>query len=346
MIEELFDTPYLFEFVQSVRLLELHSGGKRMIGQTADPRLDPVRFRASPSLGFPATTVESLTESNGGSARPPEMVVTFMGLTGPSGALPQYYTNLVIERIRKRDTTLRDFLDLFNHRFVSLFYLASLKYHAAAQYERAKLKDGTASDPFSTVLFALIGLRDARTRGRLGIADEALLYCAAYQTRQPQSAASLQAALSEYFDVDVEVHQFQGQWLTLDTEDRMAFPSSSDPLGRNNALGQTAVVGSKVWDVQSKFRLRLGPLSYGRFCQFIRGGSDLAALQQFTRLLVGPEFAFDIQPVLRGNEVPRCELGIEKTPVPGMLGRNIWLSSPSPKGRRDAEDVIFPMTEI
>ncbi len=41
------------------------------------------------------------------------MRVNFMGVVGPQGVLPIYYTELVMDRLRAKDSTLRDFLDIF-----------------------------------------------------------------------------------------------------------------------------------------------------------------------------------------------------------------------------------------
>jgi hypothetical protein len=49
------------------------------------------------------------------------MVISFLGLTGPQGVLPQHYTQLLIDRVRRKDFALRDYFDIFHHRMVSLF---------------------------------------------------------------------------------------------------------------------------------------------------------------------------------------------------------------------------------
>ena len=75
-----------------------------------------------------------------------------MGLTGPLGVLPHAYTELLLDRIRQKDTALRDFLDLFHHRIISLFYQAWEKYRFTIAYERGE------RDRFSHHLLDLIGL--------------------------------------------------------------------------------------------------------------------------------------------------------------------------------------------
>ena len=93
---------------------------------------------------------------------PGAMRVNFMGLTGPSGVLPLVYSELVIDRLRERDRTLRDFLDIFNHRMISLFYQAWEKYRFFVPYERGE------RDRFSHHVLALLGLGHARAAGPAG----------------------------------------------------------------------------------------------------------------------------------------------------------------------------------
>jgi len=98
------------------------------------------------------------------------------------------------------------------------------------------------------------------------------------------------------------------------------------------------VVGERVWSIENKFRVRLGPVGYEQFCRFTPMGEGLMPLCQFVRSYVGPEFDFDVQPVLRAQEVPECRLGGDVM-AGSRLGWNTWLRSKTlPK---DADEAVF-----
>ena len=136
----------------------------------------------------------------------------------------------------------------------------------------------------------------------------------------------------------IRVLQIQGQWLNLDPGDQARMPSAINPKGRNNQLGVDMVIGARVWDVQSKFRLRLGPLSWRQFCSIMPNGVNLLRLCQMARTFVGPELDFDVQPVPKPEEVPPCRLSREEEDG-FYLGWNIWLQS-QPLDRQ-VDDAVF-----
>jgi type VI secretion system protein ImpH len=134
------------------------------------------------------------------------------------------------------------------------------------------------------------------------------------------------------------VLQFQGQWLHLSVEDRSRVGSSDRCQGQNRQLGTNVIVGRRVWSIENKFRIRLGPLTYEQFCRFLPRRPGLASLCQLVRTYVGPEFDFDVQPLLLAAEVPQCRAGRGGT-VPSYLGWNTWLRSKPTQ--RDAADAVF-----
>ncbi len=352
--ERLFREAYRFEFFQAVRLLErVHrerargdpAVGHFPVGGDSAPRRESVRFKALPSLSFPSGTIGDLHEGTAAEVAglgPPEMRVAFMGLTGLSGVLPEHYTDLLIRRIRSKDYALRDFLDLFNHRGISLFYRAWEKYRLPFAWERARL-DPSAEDQFSDCVRCLIGLGTAHLRDRLTVSDDVLLYYAGHFAHRPRSAVALEALLSEYLHRPVRVQQFQGHWLHLGATEQTRLPGPACPAGQYQQLGVNAVVGERVWDVRSKFRLRLGPLRYAEFTRLMPGGATLLRLCEIARAYVGPELAFDVQPVLQESEVPPCRLEKSDAYAP-RLGWNTWLGGAA--SGRDAEDAVFMLEAV
>jgi type VI secretion system protein ImpH len=353
----LYREPYRFDFFQAVRLLERLDwertadgpGTRRQpVGQDRPPEEEVVRFRTLPSLSFPTSPISQLRPApNGepeGQPAPPEMVVSFLGLTGPVGALPPHYTAQILRRLREKDSSLRDFLDVFHHRLLSLFYRAWEKHRLPFAYERwHRDQPGKEPDPVTQVLHSLIGQGTGGLRGRQEVPDEAYLHYAGHWAHRPRSAASLELVLGDYFRLPIEVLQLHGHWLWLEPAEQSRLPTPRQPRGCNICLGQDVVVGERVWDVQSKVRLRVGPLRYEQFCRFLpTDGDALRPLCQMTRSYVGLELAFDVQVVLLPAEVPWLKLGGDGDDR-SYLGWNTWV-----RGREftDAvDDVVFPAAE-
>jgi len=359
LAERLRTEGFAFDFFQAVRLLEKLSPQRRPVGQEAPPRSEAARFRAHMDLSFPASSIYEI-EPPAGPAPMPTVTVTFMGLTGPSGVLPRHYTEMLM---RARDARgperylARDWFDLFNHRFISLFYRAWTKYRFWLSYERGEYAKPDP-DLFTESIYSLIGLGDRSLRRRLRVAvrvesedrqpecvlarveDLALLYYAGLLAHRPRCAVSLERLLEDYFGICVRVLQFQGQWLRLDAGSQSRFSAE----GGNTELGLNVVVGERVWDVRSTIRIQLGPLSYRQFVSFIPDQAPVPDRKNFfklmhlVRLYVGPELKVEVQLILKGSEIPPCQLR-RSAPDGPRLGWNCWFSNkPMP---RDSEDAVF-----
>ena len=182
-----------------------------------------------------------------------------------------------------------------------------------------------------------MGLGTSGLRGRLEVDDEAFLYYAGHFAHRPRCAASLEAMLEDYFELPIQVRQMQGQWLHLSDADRSRLSLGGRGRGRNNRPGIDLVVGRRVWDVQSKFRVRVGPVGYEAFRRLMPNGDRLRAVCQMTRTYAGPELDFDVQPVLKANEVPLCKL--KNSGERSCLGWNTWVHSRPMT--HDVDDAVF-----
>lgn len=313
--QELADEPFRFEFFQAVRLMEKIYRDRRPVGGDALPHEEAVRFRSRLGLFFPASELHELkTEFDERTeTERVEMYVNFMGMLGVNGVMPIHYTELLMDRSRYRDTAMWGFLDIFTHRSVSQFFRAWEKYRFPVKYERG-------TDDFTEYLFDIAGLGTRGLRGRMEIEDESLLPYTGLIAQKPHSAVALSNIISDYFRVKAKILQFFGQWLDLDQ-------LSISRLGSANSdLGRTAIVGSRVWDQQSKFRVVLGPLSFVQFQGFLPNGTANKPLKAIVRFMNGTEFDFDLRLILKKKEVPGTVLTTRAKRRP-LLGWTTFLKT-------------------
>ncbi|SIO61733.1 type VI secretion system protein ImpH [Singulisphaera sp. GP187] len=325
--QTLFEEPYRFDFFQAVRLLARLNPERASVGREGPANREVVRFLTHLTMSFPASSIRSLEPRDLPGAAP-GMRVNFFGLTGPSGVLPHVYTELLMERSRLGDHSLAAFFDLINHRLISLFYRAWEKHHFIVAREHG------GDEPFARHLFDLIGLGTTALRNRHEFPDAALLPYSGFFARRQRPAVVLESLLRDYFDFPIEIEQFVGRWLQLEPSDC----SSLGALGRNNELGGSLVLGSRAWDAQGKIRIRLGPLSFDRFQALQPDGPEFLAVAQMVRLFVDVEFEFDVQLILKAEDVPPCRLSSQGSGG-ARLGRHAWLRSRPLQ--KDVDDAVF-----
>src|SRR5262245_36535539 len=124
--------PQSFSFFQLVALLERFHAPAARVGCEGPADKELLRFRSGTSLGFPASDISDFLQMEGSAARY-EMVVTFLGLHGSVSPLPTFYAEDVLQN-DDDGNPVREFLDVFHHRFISLFYRAWLKYRYHTQF--------------------------------------------------------------------------------------------------------------------------------------------------------------------------------------------------------------------
>jgi type VI secretion system protein ImpH len=304
-----------------------------------------VRFGAHNSLPFPASQIQSLTYSEQESAEdgypapqtpddPPKMTVNFMGLTGPVGVLPLVYTEFIVSRLRESDETMADFFDIFNHRMISFFYAAWEKYRFPVGYQRSR------DDLFSRQLNCLLGIGTPGLEHRQQIDDDSLRFYTGLLALQPRSASALRDILIDYFGVPVEIEQFVGGWYVLKEQDQCCF---EDGFTASEQLGIGSVVGDAIWDQQSRIRIRLGPMTMREYRAFLPdGGIEYQPLLALIRFFLNDVTDFEVQLVLRREEVPSVLLGSEDGGLP--LGWITWMKS-KPEFDRDPGDTVLRFEE-
>ncbi|MBV8096971.1 MAG: type VI secretion system baseplate subunit TssG [Acetobacteraceae bacterium] len=323
--------PRRFRFDAALRVLA-HAAGN------PDPA-HAARFRALHSLAYPGAEVHAAEPPSDG--RPPLLTLGVIGLTGPAGVLPRFYTEMLLASLRNRSPAMADFLDLVAHRFIAGFAEAGTKYRLHRAADTAHL--ARQRDRITTSLLALVGYATPHLAERVAAGSEPLLHYAGFFAMRPRSAERLRALVSDWLGRPVQVQQFSGAWLALPRDQRTAMPAGR-VRGAHNRLGIDATIGIRAWDPQARIVLRLGPLDRASFEALLPDRPGMHRLVSLVRAFVGLETGFAVNPVLAGEEVPPLCLASTADPPP-RLGWNTWVPVSGLKKhdikRPDAADAVF-----
>jgi type VI secretion system protein ImpH len=336
LISQFEQTPFAFDFFRAIRLLDARHPTLTRVGTSLDPREDPIRFGQNPSHAFAPSALEAFRRGQNG--RPGKMLVRFFGLFGPNGPLPSHITEYAHERqLQAHDNTLVEFCNVFHHRLLSLFYRAwavnqkSVDFDRAGQISEQSSRAENWSGPrFPLYIGSLFGLGMPSVRDRDEISDLAKLFYSGRLTCQTRNAEGLGAIVQDYFGIPTQIQTFMGHWLELPLANICKIGDSP----ASGSLGVTTIVGSRFWDCQLKFRIRLGPMSFSELQRLLPIGESFRRLKCWVMNYVAEEFFWDVQLVLKAAEVPQISLG-----QAGLLGWTSWLKSVP--FTRDADDVVL-----
>jgi len=317
-LDRLRDEPYGFTLFAALRLLEQLHPERPRLGEARRASEDAVRLAQPPHLIFAPSDVSALGRSENGT---PRLEQYGFGVFGPNGALPLHLTEYAFERAAHRgDPGVADFINAFQHRFIALFY------RAWADGDPTVNLDRPSSDRFVRCLGALVGLASPTARAASPLAARAALGRAALFGRSSRSAAALEHALSDYFDLTIRIQPFIGGWIEIPEESRTRLGA-----GGGGALGLGATLGSASWQCQHQFEIALGPLEYDAFVRFLPGSPAFDELAGIVRFFTSDEWAWQLRPTLAAKQAPGIELGRA-----GRLGWTGWLG-----GRTERVDDVL-----
>ncbi|HUW18307.1 MAG TPA: type VI secretion system baseplate subunit TssG [Sedimentisphaerales bacterium] len=320
---QLLERPYDFDFFQAVRRLECANAALPRIGNSQRPQGDPVRFCQNVSLAFPPSALQAYSAL--GEGHPARLTVNFFGLLGTNGPLPLPITEYVYDRLHNhKDRTLASFLDVFNHRMISLFYRAWACNQQTVSHDRKE------EDRFAVYIGGFFGIGTESFRDRDAVPDVAKLHYSGRLVCQTRNAEGLREILEDYFGINAQIAEFVGQWLDLPQEYWCRMGQSAE----NGKLGQTVVIGSRFWECQQKFRIKFGPMNFADYQRLLPGGDSIRRLIAWVKNYVADELKWELQLILRAEQVPRIRLG-----KLGQLGWSTWLSSK--RFEKDADDLVL-----
>lgn len=317
VIRELVNQGRMYSFYQVVHLLQSIGGRAADVGELGPAAEERVRFQSNASLGFPASDVENIETLAGSSEGDVHFLVTVnqLGLYGPASPMPSHYTEEVLSE-DPEESTLRAFLDLFDHRLVSFLYRCWRKYRYYIQYEPG------ASDSFSQWLFAFVGLLHPSTREEEDVEWVRLICYTGLLGMRARSAFTLRSIIYYYFvGVPARIEQAVPDWVWIEE------PQWNQLGWANSTPGQDCILGSRIRDLTGKFRVHLGPLDWETFVTFLPDGHNHSVLKRLVSLVVSDRLNYDIALHLSPSDVPPFELSSKSL---CRLGWSTWFGQPRP----------------
>ena len=320
--ERLSEDPQRHHIFLALRILEAHHAAQPRLGQSRRPREDKVRLGQEARMAFPPTTIRAFTPPGAGPGR---LTNRFFGFFGPHGPMPVHLTEYARERqINNRDDTFVAFADMLTHRIMSLMYRAWVTGHPAVDFDRG------LETQFEGHIAALAGHHGAGLRARDAMPDMAKRHYAGLLAGGTRNREGLVALLSGFFEAPVKMQEFIGCWLDLEPDDRWELGARTGGGG----LGQTTSIGTRVWSRSAKFRIIIGPLSLEEYERLLPGAPSMDKLAAVVRNYAGDALAYDVNVVLRGDQVPAATLGGDT-----RLGQTSWIGTRT--SDQDATDLYL-----
>ena len=306
-------------FVPLVRLLERLTPQAVRVGGEGPLSGERIRFRHDRALQFHPGDVVALEQQDGDGEGARYLLTSgFLGLSGSMSPLPAYLAEEVVHE-DDDEPLRREFLDLFHHRLLSLFFRAVVRYQPSTEHTRA------LDDAWSVRALALLGVDAAPERWEGPLSRGDLLRLAPLLVRRSRGPRELEAALRSVLGprlagAPIRVEECTGRWTEVD-------PENWTRLGqRCTVLGQDFLVGHRVYDRAGSFTVAVGPTTWAVLEQFRADGELLALAREVVAWLVRDPLDWLITVTLLPRETPGLQLSARGT---SRLGRSSWLRSRS-----------------
>lgn len=326
MIAQLLENATEIDFYKAVFVIEsqLSSAAQqyRKVGYDCQPKLELIKFSSTQKFGFAGNAITKLKPAkNVAGITQFDMEISFMGMTGCSGALPHFYSELVMQRLRYKDSTMRDFYDMFNHRLISLYYRAWKKYKPALNFANSH------QDNHTKILALLSG----------GNAPHQLYFSGLF-SRKTRNIADLRNILTFYLDCVVSINQFVGQWQPLKQSEQTRI-NSGGFAGQHARLGIDAIAGKQVWDISTKIEVIIEPKNEHQTARLLPQQELWNLAHQIVGDFVGNQIQHAL--IVKANFYKlgakqllkeRCQLGCNSFLLPENAAQNGKVSELSFKG--------------
>jgi type VI secretion system protein ImpH len=304
--DQLVAEPWRFDLFNVLRRYEREHPQKPRVGDSATVGDEFVILSQNPYMEFPASTLEGAIEEPSGRMR---LIARFLGMFGPQGALPLTTTEESYIWLLERDDAFPRFVDIFQRRFLALFYRAWADPRPIAQNDRPK------EDRFWAYIGSMIGVGSPPYRNVDTISDFAKMEFAGLLAPKAKSASRLRNLIAGLFGVKVEIDEFVGAWLSFEKQECTQLGSSQ------SLLGSDTILGASVFSVSDKFRIRVFVKDIAQYERFLPGPDLAQQIGDAVFLYLGEEFDWDMELAIPAGEITPVRLGLG-----AKLGWTSWMA--------------------
>ncbi|MCL9667324.1 type VI secretion system baseplate subunit TssG [Rosenbergiella epipactidis] len=307
------DSPWTANFLATLRQLSAAAPQLPLPGNALRWKDENFHLSQAVSLAFPASEIASITWQ----AEQLAIKLFSLGVWGPQGPLPLHLSELALTRLQQQDSALIDFIDLFHHRSMAIFFRAWYAAQDTASLDRPE------SDRFSYYLRCLSGLPLPTTPQT----KHPLLSAGFQLARKTCAPRDLISTLNALFHLPFQIAEFQSGWISLPVEERCQ-------LAHSCRVGVNAMLGEASYQAGYRFKIGCGPLSYQQYRSLHPDNDALASISRVIQRLTGGHYYFDIQLTLASSSSFPTTLSGEQ-----QLGFDTWLVNDA--GERPQQGMIY-----
>lgn len=298
--------PWRFDYFTVLRHLERTFADRPRIGDSATRREEFVQLGQDPYMDFPASNLARVEVDD---HKPLKVFVKYLGLLGPQGALPLATTEEAYHYVLSQDDSFPRFLDVFNNRFIQMFFRAWADSRPIAQHDRPK------ADRFVAYIGSAIGVGSKPYLNLDSVPDAAKLGYAGLIGAQAKCASRLAGAVCGLFNVKAEVDEFVGSRLMIEASELSILG------GRYVKLGVDTLLGRAVFSVQDKIRLRIFTKNLAQYIRFLPTGDLCEPLADLVFFYNGEQLDWDVELAIPSGASEPIRIGKF-----GQLGWTTWMA--------------------
>nr|WP_329601689.1 type VI secretion system baseplate subunit TssG [Paraburkholderia antibiotica] len=311
---------------QLLRLLELQTPGRPGFGTQDTPEHEPVRFQPRARVGFPGSEVAGVVFDDEDEDAPPSVQTTFLGLYGVDAAMPPHLIDDIVLR-KEGHEKVTAFLDIFNHRIVTLLYRAWLKYHYPVSFRAG------GTDAISKYLLSLAGLGIGDPAGKSGLAPSRLLALVGLFMQRTRPAEGVVGVVSHLLNgAVVTVREFHAQWIPVGHRQGLtARPRARKANGPAvSGLGDGHVLGSRVLDRSQAILVTIRPVDTAQAHALLPGEVLHEDLMRLVGLYLGDKADAILRMEIPASAAPTLSLTAGAAPAGVHRPRLAWTALLAP----------------